>query len=154
MLTVTAHCFITTWILSESAIRVGARNKPKLKQLLVYSTCRNTDIAGRAAGIIIGMPPSHNTTAQAAISSLLAVVKSKQVIGLYESYGGDDEPIDTLRRKFLEHGVKEGFEAIRIKEEPKNDLFRAADEAGHELGQLLVRERTIKHLKTIDADLD
>jgi flavin reductase (DIM6/NTAB) family NADH-FMN oxidoreductase RutF len=112
------------------------------------------ELAGRAAGIIIGMPPSHNTAAQAAISSLLAVVKNKQVVGLYESYGGDDEPIDTLRRKFLEHGVREGFPAIRIKEEPNNDVFRAADEAGNEMGQLLVRERNIKHLKSIDADLE
>jgi flavorubredoxin/flavin reductase (DIM6/NTAB) family NADH-FMN oxidoreductase RutF len=112
------------------------------------------ELAGRAAGIIIGMPPSTNAAAQAAISSLLAVVKNKQVIGLYESYGGDDEPIDTLRRKFLEHGVREGFPAIRIKEEPNNDTFRIADEAGSEMGQLLVRERNIKHLKSIDADLE
>jgi flavorubredoxin/flavin reductase (DIM6/NTAB) family NADH-FMN oxidoreductase RutF len=112
------------------------------------------ELAGRAAGIIIGMPPSANAAAHAAISSLLAVAKSKQVIGLFESYGGDDEPIDPLRRKFLELGIKEAFPAIRIKETPTKTTHQLCEEAGTDLGQLLVRERNIKQIKSIDANLE
>ncbi|WP_017317242.1 diflavin flavoprotein [Mastigocladopsis repens] len=112
------------------------------------------ELAGRAAGIIIGMPPSANAAAHAAISSLLAVVKSKQVIGLFECYGGDDEPIDPLRRKFLELGIKEAFPAIRIKETPTKATHQLCEEAGTDLGQLLVRERNIKQIKSIDANLE
>ncbi|NMG22826.1 diflavin flavoprotein [Brasilonema bromeliae] len=111
------------------------------------------ELAGRSAGIIIGMPPSANVAAHAAISSLLGVVK-KQVVGLFECYGGDDEPIDPLRRKFLDLGIKEAFPAIRIKETPTPDTYQLCREAGIDLGQLLVRERNIKQIKSIDANLE
>ncbi len=51
------------------------------------------ELAGRAAGLIIGMPPSTAVAAQAGISSLLSVAKDKQLVGLFECYGGDDEPV-------------------------------------------------------------
>ena len=70
------------------------------------------------------MPPTSAVAAQAAISSLLAVAKNKQVVGLFESYGGDDEPIDTLRRKFIDLGVKEAFPAIRIKDVPTDSTYQ------------------------------
>ncbi|MBW4592152.1 MAG: diflavin flavoprotein [Brasilonema angustatum HA4187-MV1] len=111
------------------------------------------ELAARSAGIIIGMPPSGNVAAHAAISSLLGVVK-KQVVGLFECYGGDDEPIDPLRRKFLDLGIKEAFPAIRIKETPSTATYEVCREAGIDLGQLLVRERNIKQIKSIDANLE
>ncbi len=112
------------------------------------------ELSSRAAGIIIGMPPTSNVTAQAAISSLLAVAKSKQVFGLFESYGGDDEPIDTLRRKFIELGIREAFEALRIKEAPDKTTFKLCEESGTDIGQLLVRERNIKQVKSLDVNME
>ncbi|KAF3884025.1 MULTISPECIES: diflavin flavoprotein [Nostocales] len=112
------------------------------------------ELAGRAAGIIIGMPPSGNLAAQAAISSLLAVAKEKQVIGLFECYGPDEEPVDPLLRRFVNLGVKEGFPAIRVKEIPTDATYQQSEEAGTTLGQRLVRERNIKQVKSIDANLE
>lgn len=112
------------------------------------------ELAGRATGLIIGMPPSTAIAAQAGISSLLSVVKDKQLVGLFESYGGDDEPIDTLRRKFIDLGVKEAFPAIRIKEAPNAGTFQLCQEAGTDLGQLLVRERNIKQIKSLDVNME
>ena len=112
------------------------------------------ELAGRAVGMIIGMPPTENPAADAAISSLLAVAKSKQVFGLFESYGGDDEPIDTLRRKFIELGVREVFGAIRIKEAPNKETFKLCEESGTDMGQLLVRERNIKQVKSLDVNME
>jgi flavin reductase (DIM6/NTAB) family NADH-FMN oxidoreductase RutF len=112
------------------------------------------ELAGRAAGIVIGMPPSANVAAQAAISSLLAVLKNKQVIGLYECYGEDDEPIDPLLKRFIDLGFKEAFPAIRMKEAPTDSTYQLCEEAGTDLGQLLVRERNIKQIKSIDANLE
>ncbi|MEM7554816.1 MAG: diflavin flavoprotein [Cyanobacteria bacterium P01_A01_bin.84] len=112
------------------------------------------EVASRAAGIIICMPPTANIAAHAAISSLLAVAKPKQVIGLLESYGGDDEPIDTLRRRFLEMGIREGFDAIRIKEAPTEATFSKCEKAGTQIGDLLVRERNIKQLKSLDVNME
>jgi flavorubredoxin/flavin reductase (DIM6/NTAB) family NADH-FMN oxidoreductase RutF len=112
------------------------------------------ELAGRAAGLIIGMPPTTSVAAQAGISSLLAVAKNKQVIGLFECYGGDDEPVDTLRRKFIDLGIKEGFPAIRIKDTPGASTYQLCTEAGVDMGQLLVRERNIKQLKSLDVNME
>lgn len=112
------------------------------------------ELAGRARGIIIGMPPSTAVSAQAGISSLLSVVKDKQLVGLFECYGGDDEPVDTLRRKFIDLGVKEAFPAIRIKEAPNDSIFQMCQEAGIDLGQLLMRERNIKQIKSLDVNME
>ena len=112
------------------------------------------ELAARAAGIIIGMPPSANLAAQSAISSLLGIVKDKQSVGLFECYGGDDEPIDPLRRRFIDLGVKEAFSAIRIKETPTAATYQLFEEAGTDLGQMLVRERNIKQIKSLDVNME
>lgn len=112
------------------------------------------ELAGRASGLIIGMPPTSSIVAQAGISSLLAVAKNKQVVGLFECYGGDDEPIDTLRRKFIDLGIKEAFPAIRIKEIPKEATYQICTEAGTDLGQRVVRERNIKQIKSLDVNME
>jgi len=126
-------------------------------EILDLSTAESQEIqelAGRSSGLIIGMPPTSAIKAQAAISSLLAVAKNKQVVGLFESYGGDDEPIDTLRRKFIDLGIKEAFPAIRIKETPNESIYKLCEEAGTGLGQLLVRERNIKQIKALDVNME
>jgi flavorubredoxin/flavin reductase (DIM6/NTAB) family NADH-FMN oxidoreductase RutF len=112
------------------------------------------ELAGRSSGLIVGMPSTSAIKAQSAISSLLAVAKNKQVVGLFESYGGDDEPIDTLRRKFIDLGIKEAFPAIRIKETPTDATYKQFAEAGNGLGQLLVRERNIKQIKSLDVNME
>ncbi|MBE9057748.1 diflavin flavoprotein [Sphaerospermopsis sp. LEGE 08334] len=112
------------------------------------------ELAGRAAGLIIGMPATSSIVAQAGISSLLAVAKNKQFVGLFECYGGDDEPIDTLRRKFIDLGIKEAFPAIRIKSIPNEATYQLCAEAGTDLGQRVVRERNIKQIKSLDVNME
>jgi flavin reductase (DIM6/NTAB) family NADH-FMN oxidoreductase RutF len=112
------------------------------------------ELAHRAAGIIIGMPPSANVAAQAAVSSLLAVINNKQLVGLFECYGSDDEPIDLLRRRFIDLGVKEAFPAVRLKEAPNAATYQLLQEAGTDMGQLLVRERNIKQIKSLDVNME
>jgi flavin reductase (DIM6/NTAB) family NADH-FMN oxidoreductase RutF len=112
------------------------------------------ELAGRAAGMVIGLPPATSVAAQANISSLLAVARDKQVVGLFESFGGDDEPIDTLSRKFIDSGVKEAFPGIRIKQVPTAAIYHSCTEAGTDLGQLLVRDRNIKQIKSLDVNME
>ncbi|NER32135.1 MAG: diflavin flavoprotein A, partial [Symploca sp. SIO1C4] len=108
----------------------------------------------RAAGIVIGMPPAYNNAATAAVSTVLAAAKSKQAIGLFESYGEDDEPIDPVMSQFKTVGLKEAFAAIRIKETPSESTYQLCEEAGTDMGQWLSRERAIKNMKSLDSDLD
>lgn len=112
------------------------------------------ELVSRAAGLVIGMPPSAAVAAQAAISTVLAAAKDKQAVGLFESYGGDDEPIDPLLSKFRNLDLKEAFPAIRIKDTPTETTYKLCEEAGTDLGQWLTRDRSIKQIKSLDADLE
>ncbi|MFP4103238.1 diflavin flavoprotein [Coleofasciculus sp.] len=112
------------------------------------------ETVSRAGGMAIAMPPASNKAATAAVSTILAAVKSKQVVGIFESYGGDDEPIDPLLSQFRNLGLKEGFAGIRVKETPTEATYQLCEEAGTDMGQLITRDRNIKQRKSIDNDLE
>lgn len=115
------------------------------------------ELIGRCAGIVIGTPPSTNSnaaTTQAVLSTVLAAAKEKQIFGMFESGGGDDEPIYPLLNKFRALGLTPGFPAIQIKETPSETTLKLCEEAGTDLGQLLTRDRSIKQIKAFDADLE
>ncbi len=115
------------------------------------------ELVGRSTGIAIAMPPGHGNVAavaQAAIGTILVAANSKQAIGLFESYGGDDEPVDPLLSKFREIGVSMAFPPIRVKEAPSEAIYQQCEEAGTDLGQLLTKDKTIKQMKSLDSDLD
>lgn len=115
------------------------------------------ELVSRCAGIVIGTPPSTNSnaaTTQDVLSIVLAAAKEKQVFGMFESGGGDDEPVYPLLNKFRGSGLTLGFPAILIKETPTEAKFKQCEEAGTDLGQLLTRDRSIKQIKAFAADLE
>ncbi len=115
------------------------------------------ELVGRSTGIAIGMPPGHgkvSALAQAAIGTILVAATGKQSIGLFESYGGDDEPVDPLLSKFREIGASVAFPPIRVKEAPTEAIYQQCEEAGTDLGQLLTKDKAIKQMKSLDSDLD
>jgi flavorubredoxin/flavin reductase (DIM6/NTAB) family NADH-FMN oxidoreductase RutF len=112
------------------------------------------DLVNTAAGLVIGMPSQEDATAQTNLSTLLAAAHSKQAIGFFESGGDHDEPLYPLRNKFREVGVTELFPPILLKEPPTVALDQCCEEAGTDLGQWLTRDRTVKHMKSLDTDLD
>lgn len=113
------------------------------------------ELVGRCTGIVLGTPPaSGNANIQAALSTVLGSVHEKQAIGIFETGGGDDEPIDPLLNKFRNLGLTEAFPAIRIKQTPKENTFQLCEEAGTDLGQWVTRDRSIKAMKSLGADLD
>lgn len=109
------------------------------------------------AGIVIAMPPTSGKAASAArtaIASILAATHDKQAVGLLESYGGDDEPIDPLLSKFRDLRLTEVFPAIRIKDTPTEATYQLCEEAGTDLGQALTRDRRGMQQRSLDSDLD
>ena len=115
------------------------------------------ELVGRCTGIVIGLPPTTAkvaTTAQKIISTILAAAKAKQAIGIFESGGGDDEPIDPLSIKFKQLELIEAFPAIRIKHTPDETTYKICEEAGTDLGQLLSRKQNIKQIKAFDNNLE
>ncbi|NJN87308.1 MAG: MBL fold metallo-hydrolase [Leptolyngbyaceae cyanobacterium SL_7_1] len=115
------------------------------------------ELMGMATGIVIGMPSQSGNDAahtQALLNTVLAAAHSKQTFGLFESGGGDDEPVYPLRNKLQEAGAREAFAPILIKEAPSEATYQLCSEAGTDLGQWLTRDRSIKQMKSLDADLD
>ncbi|MEM9980602.1 MAG: FprA family A-type flavoprotein, partial [Cyanobacteria bacterium P01_D01_bin.2] len=115
------------------------------------------ELVGRAKGILLGMPPLSGRGAdeiQTALSSILAAVNDKQTFGLFESYGGDDEPIDTLQTKLQDLELKPAFDPIRVKDTPSEAIYQLCEETGVDMGQDLAQAKKIKKLKSLDVDLE
>lgn len=113
------------------------------------------EIVSKSAGIVLGMPPlSDNTEISNKMGAILACVNNKQTIGLYESYGGDDEPIDPISRKLQDLGLTSAFTPIRIKDTPQENTYQLCEESGVDLGQILTKKASISKRKALDSDLD
>ncbi len=101
------------------------------------------ELVGRCTGLVVGMPPlSSSASTQAALSTVLGSAKEKQAIGIFETGGGDDEPIDPLVSKFRNLGLTTVFPAIRIKQTPTEITYKQCEEAGTDLGQWVTRDRS------------
>jgi flavorubredoxin/flavin reductase (DIM6/NTAB) family NADH-FMN oxidoreductase RutF len=108
-----------------------------------------------AAGIVIGMPPrSLKELTQAPLSTILASAGKKQVFGLFETGGGEDEAVYPVRAMLLEAGLKEAFPPIEIKEAPTAAADQRCDESGTDLGQALSKDAAIQKMKSLDGGLD
>ena len=114
------------------------------------------EIVNRSVGIVLGMPPSDSSQEDlvANMATVLAAAKEKQLIGMFESYGDDDEPIDPLMTKFREAGLKPGFPVIKLKDTPTETDYQICEESGTDLGQFLTRKDLVKQMKSLDSDLD
>ncbi|QMS89880.1 flavin reductase [Nostoc edaphicum CCNP1411] len=113
------------------------------------------ELVSRCAGLIVGLPPASGAAnIQSALSTVLGSAKEKQAIGVFEAGGGDDEPIDPLLSKFRNLGLTTVFPAIRIKQTPTENTYKLCEEAGTDLAQWVTRDRSIKAMKSLSADLD
>ncbi|MBU7586411.1 MAG: diflavin flavoprotein [Nostoc sp. TH1S01] len=113
------------------------------------------ELVGRCSGIVIGAPPSAgDTIAQAALSTVLGSAKDKQAIGIFETGGGNDEPTYPLLNKFRALGLHVAFPVIQLSETPSENTYKQCEEAGTDLGQWVTRDRSIKAMKSLGADLD
>ncbi|MEO0409988.1 MAG: diflavin flavoprotein [Cyanobacteria bacterium P01_A01_bin.135] len=112
------------------------------------------ELVGSAAGLVLGMPPQGQPMAHASLSTILATASPKQTFGLFETGGGEDEPIYPLRAQFQELGLPEAFTPIVLKAAPDEVTLKRCGEAGTDLGQRLTSEQTLEHSKSLDSSLD
>jgi flavorubredoxin/flavin reductase (DIM6/NTAB) family NADH-FMN oxidoreductase RutF len=113
------------------------------------------ELVGRCKGLVMGMSPvSGSSSMQAAVGTVLGSATEKQAIGIFETGGGDDEPTYPLLNKFRAAGLMIGFPVIEIRETPTENTYKKCEEAGTDLGQLVTKEKSIKAMKSLGADLD
>ncbi|ESA32056.1 family transcriptional regulator [Leptolyngbya sp. Heron Island J] len=113
------------------------------------------ELADAAAALVIGMPPQteHNILLPT-LNTILAATHNKQAVGLFETGGGQDEPIFPLRNRFAELGLTEAFPPILIKTAPSAVIDQQCEEAGTDLGQWLEKNRRQRRDKPLDSSLD
>ena len=114
-----------------------------------------TALISEATALVLPTPPAdRDSDLQANWGTLLAALKAKQAVGLYDAYGGNDEPIDAVANQLRELGHCEGFAPLRIRSVPDAAAYQLCEEAGTDLGQLVQRAKTIQAMKSLDGDLD
>ncbi|MEB3176565.1 MAG: diflavin flavoprotein [Synechococcus sp.] len=114
-----------------------------------------TALVSEATALVLPTPPANrDNDLQANWGTLLAALKPKQAVGLYDAYGGNDEPIDAVASQLRELGHPSAFAPLRIRAVPDASAYQLCEEAGTDLGQLVQREKAIKAMKSLDGDLD
>ena len=114
-----------------------------------------TALIGDAKAVVVPTWPAEpDSDLQAAIGTLLAALGPKQTVGVYDAFGGNDEPIDAVASQLRSQGQKEAFAPLRIRQLPSGADYQRCEDAGTDLGQLLTRAKTIAAMKSLDGDLD
>ena len=112
-------------------------------------------LTGEASAVVVPTWPARaDADLQASIGTLLAALNPKQWVAVYDAYGGNDEPIDTVASQLRSLGQKEAFEPLRVRQVPDGNDYQRCEEAGTDLGQLLTRAKAIAAMKSLDGDLD
>jgi flavorubredoxin/flavin reductase (DIM6/NTAB) family NADH-FMN oxidoreductase RutF len=114
------------------------------------------ELASHVSAIAVTPPPTsgpYATKVQTGLATILAAANNTQIVGVFESYGGDDQPIDPIVTQLRDLGLKEGFPNIRVKDTPGEGLYQQCEESGTDLGQKLTLKDNIKKIKAIDSDL-
>jgi flavorubredoxin/flavin reductase (DIM6/NTAB) family NADH-FMN oxidoreductase RutF len=160
--TLAAVFYISDYGYSDRISQAVAHGLTKTEVAVEMMDLRSSDIhdiqelVSRAKGIVLAMPPTTGPIAnqcRSAMGTLLATVNDQQSIGLVESYGGDDEPIDPLVTKFRDLDLHEGFAPIRVKSTPTDVTYQVCEEAGTDFGQQLVLKKRAKQTQANDHDL-
>ena len=111
-------------------------------------------ISEAKAVVVPTWPAKADADLQSSIGTLLAALNGKQLVGVYDAFGGDDEPIDSVAGQLRSQGQKEAFSPLRIRQLPQGGDYQRCEESGTDLGQLLTRDKTIAAMKSLDGDLD
>lgn len=82
-----------------------------------------------AAQLLSAQPPSLLRAPVMDTSTSVQIVVA-------ESYGGKDEPVDTLVASLVDINVSPIFDPLRVKETPDQAIYQAYEETGTDLAQV------------------
>ncbi|NJR48917.1 MAG: flavin oxidoreductase [Leptolyngbyaceae cyanobacterium CSU_1_3] len=95
-------------------------------------------------GFIIGSPTLGGhapTQIQTALGMVLSTAAKSKLAGVFGSYGWSGEAIDLIESKLQDAGYSFGFETIRVKFKPTDDVLKQCESAGNEFAQALKKSK-------------
>ena len=156
-----AVCYLSQYGFSDRLSQAIAHGIDKAHAQVQLVDLRATDLQeltaliGDAKAVVVPTWPTEpDGDLQASIGTLLAALQPKQLVGVYDAFGGNDEPIDAVADQLRNQGVKPAFEPLRIRQLPQGGDYQRCEESGTDLGQILTRKKSIEALRSIDANLD
>ena len=159
--TYAAVCYVSQYGFCDRLSQAIARGIGKTDAQVQLVDLRATDaqelsaLVGEASAVVVPTWPAEpDADLQASIGTLLAALKPKQWVAVYDAYGGNDQPIDTVASQLRGLGQKQAFAPLRIRQVPGAAEYQLCEEAGTDLGQLLTRDKAIAAMKALDGDLD
>ena len=156
-----AVCYLSQYGFSDRLSQAIAHGIGKADAQVQLVDLRATDpqeltaLIGEAKAVVVPTWPAEpDGELQASIGTLLAALQPKQLVGVYDAFGGNDEPIDAVAEQLRNQGLKPAFEPLRIRQLPQGGDYQRCEESGTDLGQILTRKKSIEALRGIDANLD
>jgi flavorubredoxin/flavin reductase (DIM6/NTAB) family NADH-FMN oxidoreductase RutF len=98
-------------------------------------------------GFIIGSPTLGGhapTQIQTALGLVLSTAAKNKLAGVFGSYGWSGEAIDLIESKLQDAGYPFGFETIRVKFKPTDEVLQQCESAGAEFAQALKRAKKVR----------
>jgi flavorubredoxin/flavin reductase (DIM6/NTAB) family NADH-FMN oxidoreductase RutF len=156
-----AVCYLSQYGFCDRLSQAIAHGIGKAEAQVQLVDLRATDaqelaaLIGDAQAVVVPTWPAEaDSDLQASIGTMLAALHPKQLVGVYDAFGGNDEPIDAVANQLRSQGQKEAFAPLRIRQLPDGQDYQRCEEAGTDLGQLLTRDKAIAAMKSLDGDLD
>ncbi|MEH2178984.1 diflavin flavoprotein [Nostoc sp.] len=111
-----------------------------------------TRIVEACDGFIIGSPTLGGhapTQIQAALGIVLATAAKTKLAGVFGSYGWSGEAIDLLESKFKDANYRLGFETIRVRFTPTNEILQQCQQAGAAFAQNLKKTKKLRTARQV-----
>lgn len=123
---------------------------------------------GKASGVVVLAPPTMSgvskgrssndaeaaslasmaSAANASLATMFSAIDRKARVVVAESYGGRDEPVDTLVAQLVDAGMElPPPPPLRVRSEPTERTYQAYEEAGTDLAQSLTQRSSIARVK-------
>lgn len=106
-----------------------------------------TEAVKECDGFIIGTPTLAGhppTQIQTALGLVLSNADQTKVAGVFGSYGWSGEAVDLVESKLQDAGYPLGFETIRVKFTPTEDVLQQCEAAGADFARVLNRARKVR----------
>ena len=132
-----AVCYLSQYGFSDRISQAIAHGIGKADAQVQLVDLRATDpqeltaLVGDAKAVVVPTWPAEpEPDLQASIGTLLAALHPKQLVGVYDAFGGNDEPIDAVADQLRSQGQKQAFSPLRIKQLPQGSDYQRCEESG------------------------